>query len=380
MADKTSSDRLIWRTAGGDNGRRAFFPAGTRIQPGPARSLQVPAAVQASVVFDGEGRVFVADMAGHLSAFSAAGEPVWQTRLSGGISATPAAHPLKPWLFVGTHRGRVCALDTGRGAILWQQEMPTSADPRILSDLLFWPQTEAVVLSSWGGRFRALDAASGAERFSWDAGLSPYGAASASPDGMVYCLRAVHGQGIEFVAVNDRGAATVLHRTPETPRGARRALVAAAPLLDAERGVAYYVVNNDQGGTLHAWSLAAEAILWSRALPHSVQATPSLGKDGVIVVADLGGEVHVFDKEGVLRFRYTSRCDYLLSSAVSEGSGSAFVADPCGVLHVIDDKGAGQVLFEAGRGLEAQPSFDPAGHLYVPSTEHRVWVFPAAAG
>lgn len=374
-AQQITDEAAIWRTAGGDGTRRGLFGGAVRIRPHRARRLTAQAAIQASVVFDEEGRAFVADLAGGVQAFSAQGELLWRVKLHGGISATPAVHPAKPQVFLGTHRGWVYALATAQGATLWKKEIPTRSDPRILSDLLYLPQADAVVMSSWGGRFHALEAASGLERFSWEAGLSPYAAASAGRDGHLYCLRAVASQGVELVRVTSQGEETILHRLTEEKRGARRTLVAAAPVLDEARGVAYFVINRDQGSLLHAWSLPSNTLLWSLPLPNSVQATPALRKDGTILLADLAGFVQAIGPEGAARFRYASGCEYLLAGGVCEAGGTCFMGDPLGVLHVIDAQGRGRAVFEAKRAIQARPAFGPDGRLYVPSNERTVYGF-----
>lgn len=375
MADLLPDASLVWRTAGGNPTRCGLFNHEVHHQPHPTRRLQVQGAVQAAVVFCSEGAAIVADMAGVVHAFSAKGKLSWRAKLPGGISATPAVHGVKPHVFIGTHTGWVYALDTQHGETLWQQRIATKADPRILSDLLYLPQADAIVLNSWGGRFRALDAASGTERFSWDAGISPYSAAAADRNGVSYCLRAVPNRGVEFVRLTSKGEETVLHRTPEGKRGARRTMVAATPILDEERAVAYCVINQDSGSFVRAWSLASGTLLWSHPLANSVQATPTLRRDGTILVADLAGFVHAIGPDGSARFRYASGCEYLLAGGVCEASGTAYFGDPLGVLHVIDKQGVGKAVFEAKRAIQARPSFGADGSLYLPSSDRVVYVF-----
>lgn len=380
MAAHPINEAALWRTAGGDNARRGLFAHPVQIGSRRAHALSAEGAIQASVVFDEQGTAFVADMAGAVQAFASSGTLRWRVKLSGGVSATPAVHPAKPHLFVGTHAGSVYALDTATGAVLWRKEVPTKNDPRILSDLLYLPQADAVVLSSWGGRFHALDAGSGAERFSWDAGISPYAAAASDKEGNLYSLRAVWNQGVELVRVTSRGEEAVLYRAAEEKRGTRRTLVAAAPTLNEDRGVAYFIVNRDQGGVLHAWSLKSSSLLWHHPLPNAVQGTPALRHDGVILLADLGGSLHAIGPDGTPRFRYSSGCDYLLAGGVCEAGGTCFMGDPVGVLHAINGQGAGKKIFEARRSIQGRLSFGLDGSLYVPATDRTVSVFPAKPG
>jgi outer membrane protein assembly factor BamB len=373
----TSSDSVVWRTAGGDNPRRGLYPRALNIERKPFRRLSARGAVHASVVFDRQGRAFVADRAGHVQAFSSEGKLIWGATLEGGVTATPVVHPADPLVFVGTHLGKVCALETASGAIRWQEDIPTKSDPRILSDLLHHPATDTVVFSSWGGRFRALDARTGNERFSWDAGISPDAAAASGRNGDLFCLRAVSDKGVEFVQVTNNGGETVLLTEPEGKRGARRTLVSAAPVIDEDRGVAYFVVNTDTTGVLHAWSIKSGRLLWSHRLEMTVQATPTLSSDDTIVVADLAGEIHGVSADGTELWRYSSGAEYLLAAGAMETGGTFFVGDPLGRLHVVNARGKGKTVFEAPRSIEARPSFSPSGDLYLPCTDRTVYVFRA---
>lgn len=364
----------VWHTAGGDNSRRGCFGRAVRLRPQPIRQLQALGAVQAAVVFDERDTAFVADMCGGVQAFAANGKRLWRVTV-GGISATPLVVPGSRRLLVATLGGDLCALDSSDAKSLWRRSIPTKSDPRILSDLLYVPQANVVVLSSWGGRFCALDATSGKEKFAWDAGPYPYAAAAADAEGRIYCLRAVEAKGVELVQASIGGKATVLHRQPEEKRGARRTLVDAAPVLDAERRRLYAVLNGDRQGRLIAWSLATQSLAWEHLFEHCIQATPAVAPDGTIVAADLGGFMHALRADGSVRFDYPGGCDYWLAAPVVDGAGTVFIGDPLGRLHVIDPQGAGQRLFEAPRSIQARGSFDSTGRFYLPCTDGRVYVF-----
>jgi outer membrane protein assembly factor BamB len=366
----------IWRTAGGDNTRRACFPRQASPAAAPAQRLAAPAALQAAVVFDAAGTAFVAGMSGTVQAFNHEGKALWRAALGGGISATPAVHPNQPRLFVGTHVGFAYALDTHTGAVIWKTALPTQTDPRILSDLLFWPGPQAVVLSSWGERFCALAAETGTERFAWNAGISPSSAACGDPEGNLFCLRAVEGAGAEFVRVTTTGETAVLHAVSAGKQGPRRVLVAAGPVIDPPRATVYFLANQDQGALLHAWSLKSNSLQWTHPLSASVNAPPAVLPNGTILLTDLAGFAQAISPDGSLLSRYASGCEYLLAGGVGEAGGNFYFGDPLGLLHWVDAQGKGRVLFETSRALQARPSFDPNGRLYVPSTDRTVYVFP----
>ena len=213
MAAKSQSTAPVWTNAGGP-GRAGLFSGPVRLAPEPIRRLLAQGAVQASVVFDEQDRVLVADMAGWIHAFDPQGKVLWERQLTGGVSASPAVDAEAGRVFIGTHAGWVEALQTTDGAALWRRKLPSKSDARILSDLLYLPAQGCVVLSSWGGQFHALDAASGETRRTWDAGLWPQAGASADTQGHVFCLRALGGVGVAFVRVAAEGQETILYTQP----------------------------------------------------------------------------------------------------------------------------------------------------------------------
>ena len=375
MPTGLSNPPHVWSVAGGGASRAGLIPGPVRIGPKPARRLAARGAVQASAVFDADDRVFIADMAGWIQAFASTGVPLWQHQLDGAVSATPAVDVSAGRVFVGTQTGWVYALATGDGSVLWRKSIPTRSDARIVSDLLFLATHQRVVLSSWGGRFNALDTATGEIAHTWDAGISPQAGASADTLGNCYCLRAVRGEGVAFVRVAPDGAESVLWLQPEGPRGASRMVVAAAPVLDEPRGIAYFIVNRGRDSALHAWSLRDARLLWLRDFPRMIVATPALRPDGALVIAGMDGAVRALSVDGLPLFHYQTGADYLLAGAVGDSLNTTFVGDPLGRLHVIDPGGRGRTAFETTRSLQARPAFDRRGHLYLPSTDRTVHIF-----
>ncbi len=375
MSDTNSQFERGWSTSGGENSRRGLF-AGA-VQPGhqPLRRLPAQGAVQAAVVFDSQGRAYVADMAGGVEAFTDDGRRIWEQRLTGGISATPAIDPDGGLLFVGTHTGWIYALAAANGNVVWKKEIPTKSDARILSDLLYLPRQKTVVLSSWGGRFHLLDARSGEVTHSWDAGISPSAGAMADDDEMVYCVRTVWPQGVQCVRISAEGKETILFEQPGKHRPANRLLVAAAPVWDARRKIVYLVVNSDREAALHAWSAASAKLMWKYQFSAAVGATPAVANDGTIVVADMAGFVHALAPDGSTRYRYATGCEYLLAGGVCDNRGVVFIGDPLGMIHCIQPNGLGQPIFEAPRAIQARPSFHARGNLFVPATDRQVYVF-----
>lgn len=366
---------LVGRSTGGPNSRHGLFDRAAHRERRPALRLQAQGTVQAAVVFNQSGTAFIADLAGGVQAYTPNGKLLWRVKVEGGISAAPVVTADNALLLVGTHHGYVFGLDAASGATRWRQEIPSQSDPRILSDLLHLTRADLVVFSSWGGRFHALDARTGQERFNLDAGISPRAAAASDKDENIYYLRALSGHGVEFVRINTHGQERVLLRQPEDTRGARRALVAAAPILDESRAMAYIIANQVRGGELLAWSLESESVLWRQSLSATAQATPTVLKGGEVILADMAGSVHGFSFTSAPIFHYATGSEYLLAGGVGRADGTFYIGDPLGMVYRITNQGTGDILFEAPRSLQTRLSFGPFGRLYVPCTDRFVYVF-----
>jgi outer membrane protein assembly factor BamB len=369
-----SSLSRVWTLAGGGPGRTGLSPHRRNVNSRPARTLTAGGGIQSAVVFDAGRRAFVADMSGKVQAFGADDPQLWEQILEGAVSATPAVDPDAGRLFVGGHAGWLYSLNTGDGKVCWRSRLPSTSDPRIVADLLFLRGPALVVASSWGGQFHVLDAESGKILRAWDAGISPQAPASADARNNIYQVRAVWDEGISLVRVTPDGSQTVLHRSPEGERRANRSVLTAAPVVDDERNRLFFIANGDRMGMVHAWDLAMDKLEWSVEFERAVVATPALRPDGVLMVADMTGKLSAVHA-GKIRFRYDTGCDYLLAGPVCDGLSQTYLGDPTGFVHRVDAEGNGQVLFEAGRSLQARPSWDPEGSLYVASMDGRVHVF-----
>lgn len=376
MSAESSHLRRVWTMAGGGPARSGRFTGRVHLLARrPVRKLTVSGAVQASPVFERTGHAYVADMSGTVHAFDPSGKPLWRRQLHGSISATPALDPVLKRLFVATHSGSVFCLFVTDGTVIWSTPIPSSTDPRIVSDLLLVPKARLLVTSSWSGQFVGFDPESGEAKLAWDAGISPQAGASADADGTVYFQRAVTGQGIICGSVTADKAERALYKHPEGKRGAARAVVAAAPVIDEQRGVVYFVVNTDATSTVAAFSLHERRVVWTYQIGKMVVATPALRLDGTLLIAAMDGRLYGINYDGKQAFAYSSGAEYLLAGPVCELGGDSFLADPLGRLHLIGRGGIGQVAFEAPRAFQARPAFDPFGNLYAPCTDHTVYVF-----
>jgi outer membrane protein assembly factor BamB len=339
--------------------------------------LEATAGVQASVVFDADSRAYVADMAGAVAAFDSRGVLLWRRVLDGAISATPVVELDADRLFIGTHAGWLYALKSSDGAMLWKRQVPTTSDARIVADLLFERQSGRIVVSSWGGQFHVIDPATGESAATWNAGISPQAAASADSKGRVYFLRSARDAGVSLVRAMPGGDEVVLHEQPAGARGANRLVVLATPVVDEQRGILFFVSNGDRSGTVHAWDLTGNKLVWSVDFERAIVASPCLRPDGVLMVADMSGALVAVDS-GKVKFRYDTGSDYVLAGPVCGGTSQSYLGDPTGLLHCVSAEGSGRSFFEAQRSIQARPSWSPDGDLWVPAMDGHVYVFGAS--
>jgi outer membrane protein assembly factor BamB len=160
-------------------------------QPGPALTGELvafrvgggqvvwrrPLAPSESSPLVANGRVFVGDWSGKVSAFDEhSGTPLWQTALHGQVKGGVSASGTR--LFVGDYSGHVYALDARTGRVVWQ----ASAQPRFGSTGRFYATPAVaygrVYIGSTDGKVYSFGAASGALRWSQSTGGYVYSSAA----------------------------------------------------------------------------------------------------------------------------------------------------------------------------------------------------------
>ncbi|MFM1942058.1 MAG: hypothetical protein RI897_1040 [Verrucomicrobiota bacterium] len=362
-----------WRTAGGDAQRSGRARCRLVSSPAAPRSIQVNAPSKSSVLFASSGTAYLADARGGVHAFNAERRPAWKARLSAGTVTTPALASDDSRLYVGTLQGHACALDASSGDLLWETEIQTTSDPRILSAIL--PLDDSILVSSWGGRWTRLSSGDGSVMASWDAGIYPQSAAAASADGNIYILRAVWEKGIELVRLSQDGSEHVLHVEEAGSRGPRRMMTAASPVVDASNDLLFAVLNHDTDSVLAVQDLKGGSAIRTSSLPACVQATPTLGPNGSLRIADLAGNLHALGPEGQIEWTYRTGSEYLLASPVVDANGTAWLGDPLGQIHEIDANGWGYIHHTTARSIEAQPSVSPTGELVIATSDGNILFF-----
>jgi len=243
MAVHAKSTASVWTPLGG-LGERVFLPA-SAARPKTRPPAGGRGAVQASVVFDKERRVFCTRHGRVGPGFALDGVRLWQRQLTGSISASAAVDADGGRVFIGTHAGWVYALQSADGAVLWRRSLPSKNDARILSDLLYLPAQRAVVLSI-GRAVPRVGCGLRETRNTWDAGVWPQSPPARMPREISTVCAPQTARAWCSSVSRQRTAKKPPASPPESRRGAQRMVVAAAPILDESRGVANFILNGDR--------------------------------------------------------------------------------------------------------------------------------------
>lgn len=122
------------------------------------------------------GKLIIADVSGQITALNAeTGREFWQVRLKAEVHATPAIVGNR--VFVVTTTPEIVVLDLETGAVIWRAEAGGAASPAVADGMVYIGGEDQAV--------RALDAASGQERWSTPLGY-PIASSPASAGDLVY--------------------------------------------------------------------------------------------------------------------------------------------------------------------------------------------------
>jgi outer membrane protein assembly factor BamB len=165
------SDRVCWRTFGGDPRRslaRPWAELGL-----PMKKPLWSRGLKTYIEFPGtycEGTLYVNTTEGTTYALeSETGDVRWRRRVGGKLPSSPAING--PRLFIGSQAGTVTALDRKRGRVLWRVRVggKVESSPVVVNGLVYF--------GSHDRRFFAVDAETGAIRWAYRTG----GRINASP-------------------------------------------------------------------------------------------------------------------------------------------------------------------------------------------------------
>ncbi len=366
-----------WRMAGGDGTRRGVSNAALTLNNKSVTSIKAKGAVTASPVFTEDGRVFIADRAGLLQAFSPAGTLLWSRKLTAGVEASPAIDENCRTICIGTLNGHYSFFDVQYGRQLHSGSYETH-DARILADLLYTQDPELVITSIWG-KWVLFAVASTKEKpvFEWNGGWNPRAPMAALPGGPAYGIRIesdgnTKGTRLFSIDLKNGKEDTVLF-LPAGDESPRRLTSFASPVVSEE--ILYAVMNGAHDSKLFAIDRNTKKQIWSHELPCTVSTTPALTLDRCLIVAGMDGRVYAIDKEGERRFTYSTDCEYLLASPVCDREGCVVIGDPLGRIHMVEPDGKGRNVTELPRSIEGRPAFSPDGRLFVPCTDGNLYLF-----
>lgn len=232
-----------------------------------------------------DGRVYVADARGRVSAFDAAsGRSVWRADTGAGITGGVGAGG--GLVVAGTENGEVIALRAGSGQEVWRAQLS--------SEVLSRPGVAGgqVVARTVDGKLFGLDAASGETRWTYDGGVPSLSVrGTGSP---------VIESGVAFTGFDNGRVAAVRSATGELvweglvadPRGRseleRLADIDTEPVL---AGGVVYAASYERA--VAAFDAETGQAIWRR----NIASRSGLAADGdLLYVADTGGAVRALDR------------------------------------------------------------------------------------
>lgn len=234
----------------------------------------------------GDGKIFVGTMKGELLALDMAGKALWTVLLAGEVIAPPSV--MKKTLVVRTADGRIFGLSTDDGKRQWVFQRPSP--PLLLrSEAGILAAGTDVVAGYPNGKLIALDSEDG--KLIWEVTvMQPRGTTELERiadvaglpvmDGSNVCAAAFQGK----VACFDIGSRNMLW--------SRDLSSARSPVRDAKN---LYVV--DDNGAVHALDKASGAVAWKQDKLMYRRVTSPLLVDGLVVVGDAEGFVHVLSPD-----------------------------------------------------------------------------------
>ncbi|MBL9186968.1 MAG: PQQ-binding-like beta-propeller repeat protein [Opitutaceae bacterium] len=169
----------------------------------------------------------------------------------------------------------------------------------------------------------------------------------------------------------------------------------AGPNLDslvrfnAIANVTYYIKVDTSFGPGGRFTLSIADAAWQYVTDDPIYASPALGPDGTIYVADDFGLVHAINRDGTRRWRSFAVSGYVEGGAIAVGpDGTLYVGDDFGFLYALNPaNGARKWSFDTGDYVWAAPAIAADGTIYVKSDNGKLialdpdgkqkWIFAA---
>ncbi|MFI9104654.1 serine/threonine-protein kinase [Streptomyces fildesensis] len=315
-----------------------------------------------------DGRIHASDGPSLYALDTADGGDLWRTGVEGWIYSLHAEHGT---VVTGTRGGGVQAWDADRGLLRWERggaqtefESPESG-PSIAAGTVYF---------QGGGRFYAIDAGSGAERWSYPVGASGVPGATGSVP-----TRPVVADGIVYVTAGTRVLALDARSGAERWRFDAPAVMFGPPAHVPGAGAAgggIYIA--DHLGTVYALDPHSGRDRWRVATEPRQSLEPVLVAGGDVLLG-AGSALYTLDAvTGNPKWRFAAQGEIVGSPVVADGRVHFGSKDHC--LYTVD-AGGGQLRWKLETGGEITGSPVAAdGVVYACSKDRCVYALDAVKG
>lgn len=213
------------------------------------------------------GRLIVADVQSRVTAYDARiGEQLWELTLSDRAVVHAAPVQIGPdELLVGDDGGVVTAIDAVDGTVIWEHALPgpVYSPPAFADGVVYIPTTRGVLA--------AMDAATGAELYLFDAGHAE--ARLSTPAIAADLLLTAGSNGVLYAVNRVTGDLVWSHASGEAFGG--------PPLV---AGDVVYVA--DMAESLRAFDLDSGELLWETELEGRVKSAMAIADQGLVVLTE----------------------------------------------------------------------------------------------
>jgi len=112
--------------------------------------------------------------------------------------------------------------------------------------------------------------------------------------------------------------------------------------------------------------------------PYEIYASPAIGSDGIIYIADYGGTLHAINPDGTLKWntRIENRADHLYASApVIDANGNIYIGSYNNNVYALNPDGTLKWKYATGSHVYGSPAIGSDGTLYIGSCDGKLYAF-----
>lgn len=276
--------------------------------------------IYATAAVDYNNVIYVGSEDGFLYAISKGGTLLWRYGASGGISSSPVINPQDGSLYFGTEDAKLYALET-TGSLKWSSSLDEEiwASPAISNNVLY--------IATLGGIVYALDASSGAKKWSYD---TQQDSITGSPviDENSKTLFVGTESGIMYALNTNDGTVKWTYTT-----GAE---IMSTPAIDTETDSnALYLGAGD--GNLYALDISTGKLKWKYKTEGAIFSSPAIDKNGIIYFGSSDSRIYSINKKGTKQWSYTTKGEVYSSPSI-DSSERLFIGSFDGYIYAIGKK------------------------------------------